>query len=253
MADTFKDLTTSLEPHLLDTLRPLLSLLPPALDSELSPYLSPTPHASSTQTIPYPLLLAISKWSRTAPGLSSLHSATPPLDPNDYTMIALLAGTRTSPHRKFPPVIRTDPAREAKRAVNDKRMIVGVLNALLSVVGAGAGTWVAAQRTGWRDEWKVLLSFLVAAAVALSETVLYIIHDSRRARQNSGSAHPQTQSQAQAQAQARAIPASERRKLRVTQEDADPGAGTPPSARVSSLPLPQDAALRHRGGVGAPS
>ncbi|TFY74442.1 hypothetical protein EWM64_g9571 [Hericium alpestre] len=215
--DTFDDLSVSLEAHLLDVLRPLPPLLPVDLSDSLSHHLRfdmadatplppsarqpASPSASSstsssslvptsskgpapTPTVPYTLLLSISKWSRTAAGAQALSAHSPSLDVQAYSMVALLAGTRTSPHRKFPDMKGKsfDPALEAKREVNDKRAIIAVFNALLSVGGAGAATWVAAQRTGWRDEWKVLFSFLAATIVAVSEIVLYMIWESRRSK-----------------------------------------------------------------------
>lgn len=71
-----------------------------------------------------------------------------------YNMVALLAGTCTSPGKKFPPMSRS-PARSetAARNVSDRRAIIAVLNALLSVICTGAAVWWAAQRLGWRDEW----------------------------------------------------------------------------------------------------
>ncbi|KAH9995594.1 hypothetical protein BJV77DRAFT_1094131, partial [Russula vinacea] len=107
----------------------------------------------------------------------------PPLDPLAYNMVALLAGTRTSPNKKFPQMPHPSSRSEiAARDISDRRAIVAVLNALLSVICTGAATWWAAQRTGWRDEWKVLLSLLAATIVAISEVGLYIIWESRRRR-----------------------------------------------------------------------
>jgi len=39
------------------------------------------------------------------------------------------------------------------REISDRRAIIAVLNAILSVICTGAAAWWAAQRTGWRDEW----------------------------------------------------------------------------------------------------
>lgn len=123
-------------------------------------------------------------------------------------MIALLAGTRTSPERKFPagsPVTRLDgralSIEDVKRNLDDRRAVTAVLNALLSILGSGAATWWAAERLAWKDEWvclpprspqrifadgfpfqKVLLALLVAMVVAISEAVLYLIWDGRRSK-----------------------------------------------------------------------
>jgi hypothetical protein len=133
--------------------------------------------------IPNALLRSISKWARTEEGEMALKSKNPPLDPLAYSMIALLAGTRTSPDKKFPTLPRVPTRSEGvAREISDRRAIVAVLNAILSVICTGAAAWWAAQRAGWRDEWKVLLSLLVATIVALSEIGLYIIWETRRER-----------------------------------------------------------------------
>ena len=78
----------------------------------------------------------------------------PPLDPLAYSMVSLLAGTRTSPDKKFPALPRVPTRSEdAAREISDRRAIVAVLNAILSVICTGAAVWWAAQHTGWRDEW----------------------------------------------------------------------------------------------------
>ncbi|KAI0285862.1 hypothetical protein BGY98DRAFT_1092694 [Russula aff. rugulosa BPL654] len=111
----------------------------------------------------------------------ALRSKNPPLDPLTYNMVSLLAGTRTSPNKKFPQLSHSsDRSENAARDISDRRAIIAVLNALLSVICTGAAAWWAAQRTGWRDEWKVLLSLLAATIVAISEIGLYIIWESRR-------------------------------------------------------------------------
>ena len=68
-------------------------------------------------------------------------------------MVALLAGTKTSPERKFPDVPRVSQDDESQRARNDRRAIVALLNALLSVIGSGVATWWAAQHLSWENEW----------------------------------------------------------------------------------------------------
>jgi hypothetical protein len=194
-------LRVSLEPHLVEKLRPLVRSIPAPLSAELSPLLSETA-SSSTPTISHALLSSLSRWVRTEEGARELKSNDPPLDPLAYSMVALLAGTRTSPDKKFPqssprPFSRSE---SAARDIGDRRAIIAVLNALLSVICTGAATWWAAQRTGWRDEWvcygvppfasqrdaaenriqKVLLSLLAATIVAMSEVGLYIIWEARR-------------------------------------------------------------------------
>jgi len=149
------NLTISLEPHLIEILRPLIDTIPPSLSAELSPLLSETASwSSSTPTIPYALLLSISRWARTEEAARAFESKNPPLDPQTYNMIALLAGTRTSPDKKFPQLSHSsDRSESAARDISDRRAITAVLNALLSVICTGAATWWAAQRTGWGDAW----------------------------------------------------------------------------------------------------
>jgi hypothetical protein len=195
------ELNISLEPHLQETLNPVVVHLPRSLSEQLETCLNF--QNQTTPTIPYSLLQSISQWARTPSGLTSLNNHDPALSPHDYTMISLLAGTTTSPERKFPAYIPRDPHADRKREYNDRKAVTAVLNALLSIIGSGAATWWAAERTGWRPEWvcayylalvknsilirmffgksqKVLLSFLVAAVVAASETILYIIWELRR-------------------------------------------------------------------------
>ncbi|KAH9975923.1 hypothetical protein BGW80DRAFT_1146556, partial [Lactifluus volemus] len=167
------DLHVSLESHLILTLRPLLDIIPAPLSEKLSQRID-----TANPTISYALLQSISRWVRTEEGKSALSSKVPPLDPLHYNMVSLLAGARTSPDKKF----LSSPTRSdgIAREIGDRRLIIAVLNSLLSVICTGAATWWATQRTSWRDEWKVLLSFLAAAIVAASEIALYIIWDSRR-------------------------------------------------------------------------
>ncbi|KAJ7695082.1 hypothetical protein B0H17DRAFT_931027 [Mycena rosella] len=170
-------LNVSLESHLLEILTPLPPLLPPELATELAPYISePVP-----RTVPYPLLQSLSQWARTPAGLAALQSAS--LEPQSYSMIALLAGSVTSPERKFPAYI-PDKSPEELEALKkaERQAITSLLNALLSIIGSGFAAWWAAGRTGWKNEWQVLFSLLVAAVVAISEAVLYLIWDSRRSR-----------------------------------------------------------------------
>jgi hypothetical protein len=147
------NLSVSLEPHLVETLRPLVDTIPAPLSAELSPLLSETA-TSSTPTISYALLQSISRWTRSEEAASALRSKNPPLDPLAYNMVALLAGARTSPDKKFPQLPHPSTRFEsAARDISDRKEIIAVLNALLSVICTGAATWWAAQRTGWRDEW----------------------------------------------------------------------------------------------------
>ncbi|PFH51919.1 hypothetical protein AMATHDRAFT_116241, partial [Amanita thiersii Skay4041] len=166
----------SLEAHLAETLRPLPSLLPNDLADKLTPYLvDPLPNL-----IPYSLLYAISRWARSNEGHDALRAQCPELDPQSYSMVSLLAGTTTSPDRflgeyippKDPAVIQAENNRE-------KKAITALINALLSIGGSAVATWYAAEKTGWRNEWRVLLALFVAITVAVAEGILFLIWQSR--------------------------------------------------------------------------
>lgn len=143
------ELNVSLEPHLVERLVPLIQVLPPELAVTLRPYtIEPTP-----SIIPYSLLVSISQWSRSTPGQTTLHSQVPALNAQDYTMISLLAGSITSPERHFPVHVPKSilAEEERKRQLTDKKAIVTLLNAFLSILGSGVAAWLVAER--WRHEW----------------------------------------------------------------------------------------------------
>jgi len=138
----------SLEKHLLDSLKEVCHILPEYLRHALNESIS-DPHAT---VIPYDVLSKISAWSRSEDGRRTLKENT--LDPHSYSIVALLAGTITSPERKFgtyvPP---TDPqVVEAERA-RERKAITALANGVLSVVGVGVGAYWASDKTGWRNEW----------------------------------------------------------------------------------------------------
>ncbi|KAJ3720948.1 hypothetical protein C8R42DRAFT_581609 [Lentinula raphanica] len=163
----------SLETHLISALKPLLPILDPALSTQLSQYLS-----KPTDIIPYDLLLSVSRWSRSPEGSRVLRASS--LDPKTYSMIALLAGTTTSPERKFGPYQPPqEPEQAAAQKNRERKAITTIINGVLSVIGSGAAAWIGSERTSWRQEWRVLFAFFVAAIVAISETVLYILWQSR--------------------------------------------------------------------------
>lgn len=148
---------------LADRLEPLKRILPPHLaafipSSPPSPSPSPTvtpPDATttSTPTVPYSLLYSISKWTRTEEGATALSANS--LNPRSYEMVSLLAGSTTSPERKFPPHITepNDPLADARREINDRKAVVTLINALLSIGGSGTAAWYATGVVGWRNEW----------------------------------------------------------------------------------------------------
>ncbi|KAF9005975.1 hypothetical protein BDQ17DRAFT_321705 [Cyathus striatus] len=183
-AETCTDLNISLEPHLVETLTPLQSLLPSGIRDQLAPHLS----KPASLVIPYSLLHEISQWSRTSDGEKILNAHLPPLNPQDYTMVSLLAGTLTSPERKFGKWIpEKDPQEGEAQRTRDRKAITALLNALLSIAGAGIATWWAADKTGWRNEWKALLALFVSILVAIAEGGLYLIWQSRRQNRSTDS------------------------------------------------------------------
>lgn len=170
------DFNVSLEQHLIQALEPLVPLLPDTLSTELSAVLlctatnaslptsssnaAASPPTSSPGTaytdplIRYSLLSKISAWTRSAEGRKALTAHDPPLEPNAYSMVALLAGTRTSPEKKFPAASAFPADGETtQKELNDRRAVTAVLNALLSIIGSGVATWWAADRLRWKDEW----------------------------------------------------------------------------------------------------
>ncbi|KAF8517970.1 hypothetical protein BU17DRAFT_49214 [Hysterangium stoloniferum] len=168
------DTIVSLPSHLRLRLTPLVELLPENLSQRLAAYLN-----DLKAEISHSILLEVSKWARTDAARPQLNARK--LDPNDYTVISLLAGTITSPSSKLPPYVPPPSASEqARRSVNNRKAITALLNALFSIAGAGYAGWWASGRTGWRDEWRVLFALTVALVVALSEGVLYLIWESRR-------------------------------------------------------------------------
>ncbi|KAG1804525.1 uncharacterized protein BJ212DRAFT_1284281 [Suillus subaureus] len=172
------ELNVSLEHHLLEVLNALLTILPDDLAAELSAFISSSSSSSSSTLIPYYILLKISQWSRSPAGLKALQSSS--LDPQSYSMVSLLAGTRTSPEKKFPAYVAKDPETERRQAANDKKAVSTVVNGVLSVAGTGFATWWASERAGMRLEWRALFATSVALVVALAEIILYMIWDSRR-------------------------------------------------------------------------
>ncbi|OCH87383.1 hypothetical protein OBBRIDRAFT_796263 [Obba rivulosa] len=191
------DVNVSLEPHLLETLRPLPPLLPEPLASQLNSVLAiPAPlqtqgGSDSKRLIPYSLLLSISRWSHSPSGQEALETCEPPLSPTQYSVVALLAGTLTSPERSFPaPALNNSHEVARSKELGDRRAITALLNALLSIIGSGIATWWAADRLQWRAEWRVLLALFVATVVAISEAALYCIWSFYRSSENGGRRKP---------------------------------------------------------------
>ena len=146
-------LNVSLEPHLRDALTALFRILPEDTSQQLNTHLSAEADATAVPVIPYKLILKISSWCQTSNGKAALQGCSPPLDPQSYTMVSLLAGTRTSPEKHFPPYTAKDPEEEQRLQTKDRKAIATLVNAVLSVLGTGVATWLASEHAGIQLEW----------------------------------------------------------------------------------------------------
>ncbi|KAG5647903.1 hypothetical protein DXG03_007827 [Asterophora parasitica] len=174
-----EDLNVSLEPHLLEALRPLRDIASPELTTNLSLYTSSSP----PPTISYLVLHSVAQWARTTTGVDTLRSQLPPLDPNAYSMIALLAGTTTSPELNLGTYVPPQAPEEIEAArVAERKQITTLVNGLLSIVGSAFAVYWAADKLRWKNEWKVLLALFAGIVVAVAEAVLYLIWQSRRSQ-----------------------------------------------------------------------
>ncbi|KAI6149759.1 hypothetical protein BKA82DRAFT_135359 [Pisolithus tinctorius] len=174
-------LNVSLETHLRETLAAIQKITPAKLSDDLVPYVSSDEQPTTdVAVIPYDILQRVSKWTRTPEGMKVLQDCSPPLDPQSYSMVSLLAGSRTSPEKHFPLYVANDPLEESKRASETRKAVATVVNGALSVAGTGAATWWASEWTGLKLEWRALLAVATALIVAFSEIILYIIWDSRK-------------------------------------------------------------------------
>ncbi|KIM44533.1 hypothetical protein M413DRAFT_17583 [Hebeloma cylindrosporum] len=179
MSNSNPDINISLEPHLVQSLAAVFPLLPHELANELEKYIADPPPF----LIPYKVLHAVSQWTRTEHGKKSLKSNG--IDPSSYVMISLLAGTTTSPERKFGDYIPSkEPEEIEANRIREKRAITVLLNALLSIGGVGFAAWWAADKTGWKDEWRVLFALFAAIVVAIAEAGLFLIWQSRQSKPN---------------------------------------------------------------------
>lgn len=163
----------------MDVLNPLPQIASPELAEKLRLYVNESPPS----TIPYSVLQAVSHWSRTTTGIAALVSNSPSLDPHAYSMISLLAGTTTSPEGRFGEYVPPkEPEKLEAEKTRERKAITALINALLSIGGAAFAVWCAAEKTGWRNEYRVLLALFVAIIVAASESILYLIWQARRTR-----------------------------------------------------------------------
>ncbi|KAL4063179.1 hypothetical protein J3A83DRAFT_4298073 [Scleroderma citrinum] len=194
-----EQLNVSLEPHLQDALASIHKLTPTGLSEDLAPYLSAERDTTDDRVIPYAILQKVSRWAQTLEGITALQECSPQLDPRSFTMTSLLVGTRTSPEKRFPPYVPRDPLEERRRAIDDRKAISAVVNAVVSVIGTGAATWWVSDRTGLKLEWvsamflswyyrvqrsctaqRSLVAVSAAIIVAIAEVILYMIWDSRK-------------------------------------------------------------------------
>lgn len=152
-------LNVSLEPHLREALAALLLILPAETSQQLASRLSSETKATVLgPLIPYELILSISRWCQTTDGKAALQACSPPLDSQSYTMVSLLAGTRTSPEKHFPPYTAKDPEEDQRLQTRDRKATATLVNAVLSVVGTGVATWWASEYTRMQLEWVCELS-----------------------------------------------------------------------------------------------
>lgn len=170
MSNYTTDINISLETHLSQILNPISTILPRHLADDLAQYLVNPPPL----IIPYKTLLAISQWTRTADGQKALQAHS--MKPHDYSMVSLLAGTTSSPEGKFGTYIPPkEPEQIGAETVNERKSITALINAMLSIGGVAFAAWWAADRTGWKNEWRVLFALFSAILVAISEAGLYMI------------------------------------------------------------------------------
>ncbi|KAF9480523.1 hypothetical protein BDN70DRAFT_805200 [Pholiota conissans] len=181
------DINISLETHLQTALRPLRPLLPPHIAQQLAPYVGDAP----PPVIPYNTLLSLSKWTRSEEGQKCLKSNG--LDPHAYSMVSLLAGATTSPDRKFGAYVPPkDPEEIEADRIRERKTITVLLNALLSIGCVGFAAWWAADKTGWKQEWRALFALFAAFVVAIAEAGLYMIWASRQS--TTSKSRPKTRS-----------------------------------------------------------
>ncbi|KIY69199.1 hypothetical protein CYLTODRAFT_373084 [Cylindrobasidium torrendii FP15055 ss-10] len=168
-------INVSLEPHLAETLAKIRGILPKELAAQLEAFLNePRP-----PTIPHSLLDSVSRWSRTPIGTAELSRTS--LHTGDYLMVSLLAGTMSSPERKFGTYVPPpDPEVVAAQKREERKQITALANGVLSIGGAAFAAFWASQHMAWKHEWRVLFAFMVGIVVAISEAVLYIIWQSRK-------------------------------------------------------------------------
>ncbi|KAG8946079.1 hypothetical protein FRC04_012057 [Tulasnella sp. 424] len=167
--------TVSVPPHLHATLSELNDIpeLPDEIAGQLKIAIKPELDDSAAE-LRYDLLRRVSQWAQSSEGGDALKKKG--LSPSDYSMIALLAGTVTSPSAKLPPYKPPlTPEEEAILKSKERKAISALVNGFLSVVGVGVAAWWAGGSIGMRPDHKALLSVFGALAVAITEATLYWI------------------------------------------------------------------------------
>ncbi|KAF8202195.1 hypothetical protein BJ912DRAFT_1019131 [Pholiota molesta] len=138
------DINISLETHLIRALKPIYPHLPAQIAQTLEPYVGDSP----------PALI---------PG-GPQSPQVKRMDPHSYSMISLLAGSTTSPDRKFGAYVPPkDPEEIEADRIRERKTITVLLNALLSIGCVGFTAWWAADKTGWKAEWRALFALFAAS------------------------------------------------------------------------------------------
>jgi len=134
---------------------------------------------ASTPEIGYETLHQISRWAQSEAGKSSLRSHG--LDASDYLLISLLSGVTSSPSTNPPPYDPDEfnPNKTSRRAAQDRRAIVALLNALFSILGVGIGSFWIAGSAGWKLEHRTIFALFASIVIAATEGALYLIWSNR--------------------------------------------------------------------------
>ena len=114
----------------------------PHLPDELAYTVAVHLQQDEDEGIPYNVLADVSRWARQNDVRNRFG-----LDPHDYTLLALLAGTRTTPSANFS--VPVGPIHANK---TDRKAITALANAVFSIIGVGVAGWYASTASGWDNE-----------------------------------------------------------------------------------------------------
>ncbi|KAF8327146.1 uncharacterized protein EI90DRAFT_1819185 [Cantharellus anzutake] len=185
-------ITVSVPTHLQETLINLDKCkenIPSSLHETIRDFLNPAEdrerEGGSTREIRHHTLHQISRWAQSEEGRSSLRSHG--LDPADYLLISLLSGVTSLPFTNPPPYDPDagDPNKASRRAAQDRRAVVALLNALFSILGVGIGSFWIAGSGGWKLEHRTLFALFTAVVIATTEGILYLIWSNRASQKDS--------------------------------------------------------------------